>query len=71
MVYKVHIRFVQNGEYIGTEPYDVEVPDNTSEDGLMDALMDSAREILNEENQDNEAWENGEVNWTITDFEKF
>jgi hypothetical protein len=71
IVYKVDIRFVHNGEYIGTDPYHVEVPDSTSEDDLMTALMDSAREILNAENDGNEAWENGEINWTIIDFESF
>lgn len=73
MTYKVHIRFLKadNGEYMGNESYDVEVPDDTKEDDLMSALMDSAREILNDENEGDEAWENGEINWTIVDFESF
>jgi len=71
MNYKVCIRFVQNDEYIGTEPYHVEIADDTKEDELMSALMDSTREILNEENQDNEVWQNGDVVWTLIDFEKF
>lgn len=70
MSYKVYIRFVQNGEYIGTEPYYLDIPDNTSEDNLMDALMDSAREFLEEENYGNEVWESGDVEWSINDFEK-
>jgi hypothetical protein len=72
MNYNVHIRFVLDGEFSHTESYDVEVADGTAEDedNLMEALMDSAREMLADEFEGDEDWENGNYNWTIYDYEK-
>lgn len=70
MQYNVHIRFVLNGEFSHSQDYDVEVADDTTEDDLMVALMDSAREILMEEFEGDEDWENGLYTWTLYDYEK-
>lgn len=70
MNYKVHIRFVLDGEFSHSNDYDVEVADDTKEDDLMEALMDSAREILIEEFEGDEDWENGLYTWTLYDYEK-
>jgi hypothetical protein len=79
MNYKIKVRIIKGGEYIGTESYDVKIPDikegdpidDDEVDNVMTALMDEAREILNEEHEGDEDWENGEYLWSIVDFESF
>ena len=80
MNYTIKVRIIKGGEYIGTESYDVEIPDDVKEgepinddkvDNVMSSLMDAAREILNAEYEGNEDWENGEYLWSIVDIESF
>jgi len=80
MNYTIKVRIIKGGEYIGTESYDVEIPDDVKEgepinddkvDSVMSSLMDAAREILNAEYEGNEDWENGEYLWSIVDVESF
>jgi len=80
MNYTIKVRIIKGEEYIGTETYDVEIPDDIKEgepidddkvDSVMSSLMDAAREILNAEYEGNEDWENGEYLWSIVDIENF
>jgi hypothetical protein len=80
MNYTIKVRIIKGEEYIGTKLYDVKIPDDVKEgdpidddkvDNVMSSLMDAAREILNEEHEGNEDWENGEYLWSIVDFESF
>lgn len=70
MKYNVTVRFKLNGEYSHSENYNVEIPENTKEDDLMDNLMDATREILQEEFERDEDWEDGNYNWEIFDWDK-
>lgn len=70
MEYKVTIRFYLDGEYENSEDYNVEIPNDTTEDDTMEALMDATRPILNDEFEGNEDWEDGNYTWELNDFTK-
>lgn len=67
-MYKVYVRFFEDGGYIGSEPYDLHIDENTKEDDVMGALMDELREVLTKEYEGSRAWET--MSWEINDFEK-
>ena len=62
------VRFTLNGQFEESDTYHVDIPDNTPSDDIMDKLMDEVREILNTEFEGNEDWEEGNYNWTISNF---
>jgi len=70
MEFSVSIRFKKNGNFSHSEDYEVEIPDKTKEDDEVDALMDAVRPILIEEFKNSKAWNNGNIDWELYDWDK-
>lgn len=63
------VRFSRHGEYENSDDYDVDIPEDTNEDDEIEVIMDALRPILCKEYEEDEDWENGDINWTLSDWE--
>jgi hypothetical protein len=70
VVYSCTVRFSRNGEYEDTENFDAEIPKTkTSDDDIVEALMDEIREQLDDCYEGDEDWDNGDMSWELYEWE--
>lgn len=76
--YNITVRFSRCGEFEDSSDYTVEIPDNITEDDdeFMDALLDAIRPDIedmyevDEDEEEDEDWVNGDISWEIFSWEK-
>jgi hypothetical protein len=66
----VRITDANTGEFVENSNHTVEIEVPEGADDVTELIMDEIREILNEENEGDEDWENGAFNWSIDYTEK-
>lgn len=62
---ELEVRVSVNGEYDDTIYPTIEVPADTPEDKLMDVMMSQLTPAVEDEYGDLDAWDDGEVSWTL------
>lgn len=63
---KAEVRLSRNGEYEGTETYDVEIPEDAPDE--VEAIMDAIRPLIQEEFEGDEDFDDGLISWTLFDW---
>lgn len=63
------VRISMDGEYLNTETFEIEIPEDTSEDDEMGVMMTELHPLVEAEYGDTDEWENGEVSWTLEEWE--
>jgi hypothetical protein len=70
ITYECKVRINRHGEYENTEFYYAQIPEETPEDDVVEKLMDELRDFLYDDYEDDDDWENGDIDWTLSEWEK-
>lgn len=63
------VRISMDGEYLNTETFDIDIPEDTPEDLEMEVMMTELYPLVKAEYGDTDEWEDGVVSWTLEEWE--